>query len=160
YDVEQAPGGQGHRSRLGDLGLAGAAQAHFEVRRQEFEPVLLRVDDDVREDRNGALLLHDPLHHLQFPEKVFLRGHEIHRSSNDSRNPFSVRANSLSRSRMASILRMAWMTVVWCLPPKEPPIAGSDLSVRRLQRYMATWRGKEMCLELLRDFSSIVLMRK
>ncbi len=50
------------------------------------------------------------------------------------------------------------MTVEWCLPPNWAPIAGSDLSVRRLQRYIATWRGKEMCLALLRAFSSMILM--
>ena len=55
---------------------------------------------------------------------------------------------------MTSILRMEWMTVEWCLPPKLRPISGRDAWVNDLQRYIATWRGIAIDFVLFRDFSS------
>src|SRR5215203_482615 len=56
--------------------------------------------------------------------------------------------------RRSSILRMEWITVEWCLPPKLLPISGSDALVRFLQRYIAICRGIATDFELFRDFSS------
>ena len=55
---------------------------------------------------------------------------------------------------MPSIFWIEWMTVEWCLPPNALPISGSEARVSVLHMYIATWRGRAMDLELLRDFSS------
>src|SRR5205085_5760085 len=56
--------------------------------------------------------------------------------------------------RRSSTLRIEWITVEWCLPPKLRPISGSDACVSDLQRYIAIWRGFATDFELLRDFNS------
>ena len=38
--------------------------------------------------------------------------------------------------------------MVWSLPPKTIPIAGRLIAISSRIRYMATWRGKTMCLSL------------
>src|SRR3954465_11702951 len=76
------------------------------------------------------------------------------------RNPsrrFAIRVlKSPSFLRRSSTLRMEWITVEWCLPPKLRPISGSDACVSDLQRYIGIWRGIATDFELLRDFSSAI----
>ena len=43
------------------------------------------------------------------------------------------------------------------LPPNSRPISGKLALVRVLHRYIATWRGNEMFLELLLDLRSAAL---
>ena len=50
-------------------------------------------------------------------------------------------SRSPSVARCSSILAMAYITVVGCLPPKCRPISGRDASVDCLARYIAICRG-------------------
>ena len=50
-------------------------------------------------------------------------------------------SRSPSVARCSSILPMAYITVVGCLPPKWRPISGRDASVVCLARYIAICRG-------------------
>src|SRR5512137_2965140 len=61
--------------------------------------------------------------------------------------------NSGSSLRSFSILRMLWITVVWCFPPNFLPISGREELVSSLARYMAIWRGNETFGELFFDLS-------
>ena len=60
---------------------------------------------------------------------------------------------SLSLVRSCSILRMECSTVVWCFPPKSPPIWGKERFVSLLHRYIANWRGRAIRGELFLERS-------
>src|SRR5260221_3868024 len=82
HDVEQPPRRQSYRARLAHLGFAGRPDTDFEIGRRELQPLLGRLDQDVGENRNGALFLDDPLHTLQLTQQIFLGRHEVHNASN------------------------------------------------------------------------------
>ena len=62
---------------------------------------------------------------------------------------------SPSFCRRSSTLRIEWITVEWCLPPKLLPISGSDAFVKFLHRYIAICRGIATDFELFFDFNSV-----
>src|SRR6476620_9178771 len=91
----------------------------------------------------------------RFPQPVFTR----HVEKPDSyRNPSRKLPINVLKSgffcRRSSTLRMEWMTVEWCLPPKLRPISGSDACVSDLQRYIAICLGIATDFELFRDLRS------
>ena len=89
----------------------------------------------------------------------------VDKNKSDAQNPyFNVSKKPLirvlkSRSRLqrASIFRIEWITVVWCLPPKLLPIWGREAFVSVLHKYIAICRGRAIAFELFRDLRSEIL---
>ena len=69
---------QRHRAGLFDRGLAAAAQRHFEIGGEQRQLVPVRLDEHVRQDRDGVLALDDLLEELQFPHKIGFPGDQFH----------------------------------------------------------------------------------
>src|SRR4029079_4386745 len=76
------------------------------------------------------------------------------RHLNDSIRLWITVLKSPSFCRRSSTLRIEWITVEWCLPPKLLPISGSAAFVSALHRYIAICRGSATDFELFFDFSS------
>src|SRR4029434_11058892 len=71
-----------------------------------------------------------------------------------SRSMATEAANTGSLRMIASMVAMAWMTVVWSRANMRP-MAGSDSGVSSRARYIATWRGRATARPLRCDTISI-----
>ena len=78
HNLVELLGWQRQRPGFGDVRLALAPQADFQVRREEADFVALRFHQDVGEDGNRVLALDDSLEKLQFSQKVALADEELH----------------------------------------------------------------------------------
>ena len=77
-DLEQLLRRQRERSAGGDRGRASAPQPDLEVGGGHAHVLALGVDQDVGQDGNRVLALHDALEKLQFFQEVVLADDEFH----------------------------------------------------------------------------------
>ena len=69
---------KGQRAAFRHGGGAFAPQPDLEVCGKQFHLVALRLHEDIRENRDGVLPLHDPLKELQFAQQIGLADDQFH----------------------------------------------------------------------------------
>ena len=78
--VEQLPGRYRSRPLFFYLCRTRTAYSQLQVRGGQNDPVVLRLNQDIGEDRDRGLLLHHALGETQLPHQIRLANREFHRA--------------------------------------------------------------------------------